>query len=307
MANAYLALVSPIADAGVAHFLDTAVAYTSGTLLSLRANAVEQFSVGFDGRLVWSSLELHRDADDILAQRRGTNLQASRLYGTFTDTSNYERLEFVTAAGNYEIVQASAGTGSVRNLLVGTRGLSSLYLISNNALRWILTSSGHFLANSDGNFNIGAVGANRPATIYVATEVITPSIAVNNSAEGNTAEVTVKTTRQVVAMGTGATAVSTSITIPSGARLIAVGLNVDVAVTNDGDDTWAAAFSGGSTTTIAAAGTGAAQNTKISLILNDEITSSATEITFTPQSANFTAGSIEAVVWYEEITALANA
>ena len=108
-------------------------------------------------------------------------------------------------------------------------------------------------------------------------------------------------------MGTGSTAVSTSISVPSGARLIAVALNVDVAITNDGDNTWAAAFSTGSTTTIASAGTAAAQNTKISLILGDEVTSGITEITFTPQSANFTAGSIEAVVWYEDITALANA
>jgi len=49
MANAYLALVSPVADAGVAHFLDTASAYTSGTLQSWRANGAEKASVDFEG------------------------------------------------------------------------------------------------------------------------------------------------------------------------------------------------------------------------------------------------------------------
>ena len=49
MANAYLALVSPVADTGVAHFLDTASAYTSGTLQSWRANGAEQASVDFEG------------------------------------------------------------------------------------------------------------------------------------------------------------------------------------------------------------------------------------------------------------------
>ena len=42
-------------------------------------------------------------------------------------------------------------------------------------------------------------------------------------------------------------------------------------------------------------------------MLGDEITTGTTEITFTPQAANFSSGSIEAVVWYEEATALANA
>ena len=113
------------------------------------------------------------------------------------------------------------------------------------------------------------------------------------------------TTRQVVAMGTGATAVSTTITVPSGARLLAVALNVDVVVVTAGDDTWEAAFSGGSTTAIAAAGTAATQDTKVTLVLaDDEVVSSATEITFTPNGASFTSGNIEAVVWYEEQTAL---
>ncbi|MEE8114714.1 MAG: hypothetical protein V3T23_10205 [Nitrososphaerales archaeon] len=49
MSNAYLALVSPIADGGVAHFLDTAVAFTSGKLQSWRTDAVEQAFIDFEG------------------------------------------------------------------------------------------------------------------------------------------------------------------------------------------------------------------------------------------------------------------
>lgn len=133
------------------------------------------------------------------------------------------------------------------------------------------------------------------------------SIALTNEAEGDIGAVTKKTSRQVVAMGTGSTAVSTSISIPSGAELVSVALNVDVAITNDGNDTWAAALSGGSTTEIAAAGQLAAQNTKAKKMLGREITSGVTEITFTPQAANFTGGSIEVVAWYEETTDLADA
>jgi len=58
MANAYLALVSPVADAGVAHFLDTAVAYTSGTLQSWRANESEKASVDFEGSFTGKNVKI---------------------------------------------------------------------------------------------------------------------------------------------------------------------------------------------------------------------------------------------------------
>lgn len=136
---------------------------------------------------------------------------------------------------------------------------------------------------------------------------MTGSYNLKNAAEGGTGELTLASTRQVVAMGTGSTAVSTSISVPSGARLIAVALNVDVAIVTAGNNTWGAAFSTGSTTTIASAGRAATQNTKITLMLDDEVTSGVAEITFTPNGATFTSGSIEAVVWYEKLTALSNA
>ena len=171
---------------------------------------------------------------------------------------------------------------------------------------------GSVIVNADGTITVtgavtlGAVTLGALTGTGAATN--SSSTALTNAAEGNTGALTRHTTRQVVSMGTGATAVSTSISVPSGARLLAVALNVNVAITNDGDDTWAAAFSTGSTTAIASAGTAATQNTKVSLVLaDDEVTSGVTEITFTPQGANFTAGSIEAIVWYEQITALANA
>ncbi len=106
---------------------------------------------------------------------------------------------------------------------------------------------------------------------------------------------------------TGATT-DTSIAIPSGARLLAVALNVDTTVVNSGDNTWAAAFITGSSTTVASAGTAAAQNTKVTLVLaDDEVVSATTEIRFTPPSGTFSAGAIEVVVWYETLSDLSDA
>jgi len=127
-----------------------------------------------------------------------------------------------------------------------------------------------------------------------------------NFDEGGTAAWIVRSSHDSVTL-TGATTDTTTISVPSGARLLAVLLNVDTAVVNDGDDTWKADFVTGSTTAVAALGTAAAQNTKITLMLPDEITTGIAQIRFTPQGANFTAGVIECVVYYEELTAMANA
>ena len=62
-------------------------------------------------------LTLARDSADILAQRRTTNAQTFRLYRTFTDASNYERLGFLaTNTTRYTITSQNAGTGSARSL-----------------------------------------------------------------------------------------------------------------------------------------------------------------------------------------------
>jgi hypothetical protein len=62
--------------------------------------------------------ELHRDAADTLAQRRSTNPQTFRLYGTFTDASNSRRLVLnMSAGGVAEIKPDGLGTGASGNVL----------------------------------------------------------------------------------------------------------------------------------------------------------------------------------------------
>lgn len=60
---------------------------------------------------------LVRDAADTFAQRRTTNAQTFRLYRTFTDASNYERLGFIaTRTTRFAIAAENAGTGTARSL-----------------------------------------------------------------------------------------------------------------------------------------------------------------------------------------------
>jgi hypothetical protein len=62
---------------------------------------------------------LYRDgANDIIAQRRTTNAQTFRTYGTYTDASNYRRVALAMTTGGVATLKAEgAGTGSSGNVL----------------------------------------------------------------------------------------------------------------------------------------------------------------------------------------------
>jgi len=185
MADAFLALISPVADGGVAHFLETRIPFTSGKLFSWRTDRVEKAFVDFEGSFsghdglfggkltvaetvtLGSNVVLNRDADDILAQRRGTNPQIKRIYGKFTDAGNYERLAIATSVGTTSILQEQAGTGTAQGLLIGTRGSASLFLTTNNVVRWNIDASGNILAQTDNALDIGASGASRPRDFFL--------------------------------------------------------------------------------------------------------------------------------------------
>jgi len=108
---------------------------------------------------------------------------------------------------------------------------------------------------------------------------------------------------------TGATD-TIEVNIPANSKIVACQLRVDVAVVDDaGDDTWSAAYSGGSTQAISS-GSAAAKNTKVNTFFDENaataITASETDITLTPNGGNFTAGEITAVVYYYKMTSLSS-
>lgn len=109
-------------------------------------------------------------------QRSGTSAQEFRVYNTYTDAANYERGTALWSANILHFVTEVAGTGVPRGLVVGTNCNESLTLRTNSANRWVLNSSGHFLANNDNAYDIGATAANRPRTVYVGTGVQSPGL-----------------------------------------------------------------------------------------------------------------------------------
>lgn len=103
--------------------------------------------------------------------------------------------------------------------------------------------------------------------------------------------------RQQVTLSGAST--DTTINIPSGSLLLGAQFNVDeVVVDSAGDDTWSAAFTGGSSTSLVS-GVAPALNTKANKLIVPEITSAQTNVRFTPNGGNFTTGKIDVIVYYE--------
>lgn len=114
---------------------------------------------------------------DVTELRRGVNAQAFRLYNTFTDASNYERLNIRWTANEAFIETGSAGTGGARSLWVGALGAgATMNLMTAGFTRWIVSATGHLTAGSDNAYDIGTSGANRPRTGYFGTSVVSPII-----------------------------------------------------------------------------------------------------------------------------------
>jgi hypothetical protein len=150
---------------------------TSGGYVYVRVNGADRFAFGpsnqlqlrSDGSLGWTvgtspttspDLFLYRDAPGALALRNGTNAQTFNLYGTYTSSTNYERVNLAHSSGAFQLMaEKGSGGGSARSLYLGT----------NATLRWYLDGSlGHLLAATDNTYDIGASGATRPRNVFVA-------------------------------------------------------------------------------------------------------------------------------------------
>lgn len=114
-----------------------------------------------------TDLELRRDASDTLAQRRGTNAQITRVYRTFTDSSNFERTALQWEGTGNSIASVlrnqAAGTGTLRPFIPVTGGFTVANLPSASTIglggRCMVTDSNATHAAGLGNIVAGG-GAN---------------------------------------------------------------------------------------------------------------------------------------------------
>lgn len=153
---------------------------------------IQTTSIGFGAGpdIISSGVDTYlvRDAGGILAQRISTSPQNFRIYNTFTDLSNYERLEIGWSANVVHIYPSGAGTGSAsRELQIGGNGNNTISLVMGGTIRWYMEgTTGHLKAFADNTYDIGAGGANRPRSIYCADFVQVGQRLLNATAFGVT-------------------------------------------------------------------------------------------------------------------------
>lgn len=166
---------------------------------------------------------------------------------------------------------------------------------------------------SANHFWIGTNNGGKPrltvlesGNVGIAVDAPAGNFCIGDRTEGETASLNIQTAHETHTLAGAGTSDTTTISIPSGATLLGVSFCVNTAVSDDdGDDTWSAAFITGSTATLGTA-EAAAQNTKVNTLIVPEISTDVCQIRFTANGSNFTAGVIEIVAYYIDLTSLAN-
>ena len=122
-------------DSGVGFSSTGIIARGNGSDIAICNTGNWGWTIRSDGRFEWAAntnpttaadLQIFRDAADTLAQRRGANGQTLRIYNTYTDASNHERLSLRWASNVAIIGTEKAGTGSARALEFQTDGTTRL-------------------------------------------------------------------------------------------------------------------------------------------------------------------------------------
>lgn len=131
------------------------------------------------------------------------------------------------------------------------------------------------------------------------------TLSIGNITEGATASLNVQTAHETHTLAAAGTSTTTTIDVPSGAMVLGASFTVNTAVVDSaGNDSWTAQLDGGAATALG--GGAPAQNTKVNTLIVPVIINAETNVKFTPNGGNFSAGVIEIVVYYIDLTSLAN-
>ena len=87
---------------------------------------------------------LYQDAANIFGQRNGANAQTSRVYGTYTDASNYVRASLASSSTLVTLAAETAGTGADNvDINITTAGTGLVNLATQSASADVVLSSTH--------------------------------------------------------------------------------------------------------------------------------------------------------------------
>ena len=170
------------------------------------------------------------------------------------------------------------------------------------------TGIGHVAADAL-SLIAGGVEGIRVTEATTITSRLSDKTSFSNTAEGNTGSLNIQTARNVHTLASAAQSSTTfSPTIPNGSTLLGASFTVNTAVTTSGaSNTWDADFITGSTTALVAAGASGSVDTKADKMIVPEVSNDIVNIEFdAPGVETFTGGIIEIIVYYIDLTSLAD-
>lgn len=134
-----------------------------------------------DGTITLSlNTNLYSDGAHAAAFRSGANAQLVSIYGTYTDASNYERLNIDHVGGYARVWTQGAGTGTPRALRFGVASTMVVDLLGSGHLSWVTSNA----------YDVGVSGAT-PRDVYAGRQFIAasgsaaaPSVAVGEVTSG---------------------------------------------------------------------------------------------------------------------------
>lgn len=90
-------------------------------------------------------LLVYRGGANIMQQRNGTAAQERQLYATYTDASNGEWLTMRFASGTFQIYTNQNGTGTARQLNIGTLGSANIQFVQNGTSHSQIAPQGYII------------------------------------------------------------------------------------------------------------------------------------------------------------------
>lgn len=169
-------------------------------------NAGHKFTGGSNGQVLirdtgdatygagWGNLFL--DLANTIEQRNGVNAQIARVYNTYTDSSNFERIALSWTANIAALSTEKAGTGTARELRFGT----------NDTGRWSIgATTGHLLSLAAtvafGYGNGGTVTQATSKSTGVTLNTVTGEITMDAAALAADTTVAFTLTNSTIAVG----------------------------------------------------------------------------------------------------------
>ena len=175
---------------------------------------------------------------------------------------------------------------------------------------YAISASGTFVARFSTAEGIAATGLNATpiGAVSPSTGKFTEQAIYGTASEGN-GFLRLKSKFATKAFAGGATEVI-PIQVPAGALIVSCQLRNNTILVGAGAATYSAAYSTGATQAISA-GTAFAKNTKVNTFFNvnaaTAITTGLTDVTLTPDAGTLDTGTVEAFVYYYELTSITNA